>query len=188
MGRKPYQSGSRGFTLVEMLIVLLVLIIAVEFALPAMNNLFDANRLSSEARRLLSAIYLTRSEAVVKNTPVRMCPSPMARTGERTCSGIYADGWIIFADVDGDREPDAGEPILSVYSGLPEGYALTNRRGTRNAAEMITYLPDGTSHRNRTLMLCATGNPEIPSWSIVMNIVGRPRMAREWGDCPERGA
>ena len=67
---------------------------------------------------------------------------------------------------------------------MPETLTLTNRAATRNASEKIVYQPDGTSRRNRTLMICSTVRPDVPSWSVVMNVIGRPRMARGWGECP----
>jgi type IV fimbrial biogenesis protein FimT len=167
------------------LVVVLLVVVTATVVLPGMRNLADSNRLRTEVRRLHAAIYLVRSEAILRNMPVLMCPSPMASTGERVCSGIFSEGWIIFPDRDRDRHPDESEELIRVSGALPEGFTLTNRKGTRHAEEFITYLPDGTSHRNRTLMLCSA-NPDMPSWSVVMNIVGRPRVARDWGDCRDR--
>jgi len=175
---------SRGFTLVELMVVLAVLSITLVLAIPGMQRLSQSMQVRTEARRLLSAINLTRSEAIKRNVPVSLCPSPMARTGEATCTGIYADGWIMYSNRNRDRVVDSDDELIKVFNGLAPGYSLTNRAATRDENQLITYYPDGTAHRNRTLMICSKQYPDLSSWSVIMNIVGRPRIARDWGDCP----
>ena len=176
---------SRGFTLIELMIVLVVLAATLSAGAPSMQALLHQNRLGSAANRLLGAINLARSEAVMRNVPVSICPSVMAATGAPVCSGIFADGWIVFSNADKDKVIDAGtDEILKVFAGLPPGYSLTNRAGTRAASELINYLPDGSSHRNRTLLLCSPATVRVQPLCFVINIVGRPRLARDWGECP----
>tara|TARA_R110002049_G_scaffold118933_4_gene273054 strand:- start:10178 stop:10507 length:330 start_codon:yes stop_codon:yes gene_type:complete len=107
----------------------------------------------------------------------------MASTGEARCDADYTDGWLVFADPNRDGVVEPGvDRILRVFEGLPAGFAVTNRLGTRAASEIIHYLPDGSAHRNLTLQLCA---PQARSISVVLNIVGRARLVRHWGSCPE---
>jgi type IV fimbrial biogenesis protein FimT len=149
-----------------------------------MQTLLHNNRMRTQASRLLAAINLARSEAVMRNSPVSLCPSSMAFSGEPICTGTYADGWIVFSNADKDRVVDAGtDTVLKVFAGLPRGYTLSNRAGTTAAAELINYLPDGSSRRNRTLLLCSPAAVAVQPLSIVINIVGRPRLARDWGEC-----
>jgi prepilin-type N-terminal cleavage/methylation domain-containing protein len=174
----------RGLTLTELLLVLALVALLAMLAAPAFNRLLQANRVRTEVSRLMVAINLVRSEALRRNVPVTMCPSPLAATGEAVCSGIYAGGWMIFSDVDRNRELDGRDRLIRSFAGLPRGFTLTNRAGTRNADEPITYLPDGTSGRNRTLLVCAPPGAAVASRSVVMNIVGRPRVTEQWGTCP----
>jgi hypothetical protein len=98
---------------------------------------------------------------------------------------VFADGWIVFANADRDKIVDAGtDEVLRIFEGLPAGFLLTNRTGTRDAFELINYLPDGSSHSNRTLMFCPPQQSVVQSLSIVMNIVGRARLVEGWGVCP----
>ena len=173
-----------GFTLLELMTVLVLLAVSLAVGLPGMQAMLHKNRLRVEASRLLAAINMTRSEAVMRNAPVSMCPSAMATSGEAVCSGVYADGWIVFANADRDRVVDKDtDQVLRVFEGLPQGYTLTNRSGTRAASELISYLPDGSSRRNRTLLICPRPGATAAPLSIVINIVGRPRLARNWGQC-----
>jgi type IV fimbrial biogenesis protein FimT len=189
MDRKSPCKPVGGFTLIELMMVLVVLAITLSVAIPMFVQLLHTNQLRQEAHRLLETINLARSEAVKRNVPVSICPSDMAVTGEAVCTGTYAGGWIVFSNADKDKVVDApADQVLQVFGGLPRGYQLTNRSGTRAAFELINYLPDGSSHSNRTLLVCppphATTNATTMSLSIVINIVGRARLAREWGECP----
>ena len=170
--------------LVELLVALALMGVLLLVVAPGMQYLIQSNRIQAEVGRLMAAINLVRSEALRRNHPVTMCPSAAAQTGEPVCGGSYAGGWIVFADRDRDRLVDPGEQLIRVFDALPGGFSLTNRAGTRDAVETITYLPDGTSGRNRTLLLCAPPGSRASSRSVVMNIVGRPRLAMGWGTCP----
>ena len=185
MARRPTDPAQSGLPLIELLAVLAILVTAFWLAAPSMRQLVFSNQLRSETSRLLTAINLTRSEAVIRNTPVSMCPSMIASAGETVCSGNYADGWMVYSNRNRDRVVDsATDEVIEVFSGLAEGYSITNRAGTLDASELITYFPDGTSRRNRTLLLCPPTTGDRDSLSIVMNMVGSPRVARNWGTCP----
>ncbi|MEP4145669.1 MAG: GspH/FimT family pseudopilin [Halioglobus sp.] len=182
---KAYHSRDlAGFTLVELLIVLSIVSVLITIVAPGMQRFIYGIYIRQYVSELMTDIVFTRSEAIKRNRRVRMCPSPMASTGLTACAGVFADGWAIFVDSDGDRTLDTDEEVLRVSAGLDHNYSLTNRAGTRDAKEVITYWPDGSSRRNRTLMVCARGDPSVKNWSVVMNLFGRPRMARGWGDCP----
>ena len=173
-----------GLTLIELMIALVILSITVMASAPSMRQLVHGNRLRTEAARLASAINLARSEAIFRNLPVSLCPSSMAVTGEAICAGTFSDGWIVFANVDRDHQIDtSSDEVIRAFAALPPGYTLTNRSGTRRASRTITYLPDGSSRSNRTLLVCAAGVPLSP-WSVVLNMVGRARLVQGEGQCP----
>lgn len=185
MDRMSTRGVCRGLTLIELMIVLVVLAISASLGAPMMQNLLHGNRLRAESSRLLAAINLARSEAVMRNTPVSLCPSAMATTGVAQCAGTYTGGWIVFANADKDRVVDRGaDHVLQVFEALPSGYRLTNRSGTREASELINYLPDGSSHNNRTLMFCPPQGIHVQALGVIINIVGRARLAGELGECP----
>jgi type IV fimbrial biogenesis protein FimT len=183
--RKSLRGPDRGFTLIEIMIVLVVLATLLSVGTPLMQSQLASSRLRAESSRFLDAINLARSEAVMRNLPVSICPSAMATTGIPECSGIYAEGWIVFANTDKDKVVDAGtDEVLRIFEGLPERFQLTNRSGSHDAFKLINYLPDGSSHSTRTFMFCPERHSGVRSLSIVMNIVGRARVVEGWGLCP----
>ncbi len=185
MDRMSPRGSAEGLTLVELMIVLAVLAVSLSVGTPLFQDQIHSNRLRAEASRFLGAINLARSEAVMRNVAVSICPSAMAITGQAKCSGAYSGGWIVYANADRDKVVDAdADEVLQVFEGLPSGYRLTNRSGKTMAFELINYLPDGSSHSSRTLMFCSPQGTSQPSLSIVINIVGRARLAEGWGECP----
>lgn len=185
MNRMFGASRSPGFTLIELMMVLAISAVLLLLAAPGMRGLVDSNRIRTETHRLMSALNLARSEAILRNSPVSLCPSSFAATGVARCNGVYSDGWIIFLNPDKDRNVDAlTDEVIMAFEAFPKGYTLTNRAGDIPASEVINYLPDGSSRRNRTLMICPPRGSTVQSRSIVMNIVGRPRAESGGAQCP----
>ena len=185
MGRKIEPAAARGVTLVELLLVCILLAILVSLGQPLLQPVLHRNQLYTAVSSFLDALRLARSEAVLRNAPVSICPSGMARNGQPDCAGVYADGWVVFVNPDRDRKFDRDrDEVLRVFEALPAGYSLTNRAGTRPAADLISYLPDGTTRRNLSLLFCPPDTGRVSALAIVLNIVGRPRLALGWGTCP----
>jgi type IV fimbrial biogenesis protein FimT len=114
-GRRP----PAGFTLVEMVITLLILGILVAVGLPTFSDATLGSRLSSTANNLVVSFYLARSEAIKRNTIVRVCPS----TDGNSCASAasWQTGWIIMAPYASgtwcaaERPTWASRSALSVY-------------------------------------------------------------------------
>jgi len=169
--------GWRGFTLVELLVVLLIAALLLTVATPLMTEVVSRARVGAESTRLLSAINLARSEAVLRDIPVTLCPSTVAHGGQAVCAGHYAQGWMIFANADRDRSADEEyDELLHVFAGVPSGFSVRNSAGTRNADRSISFLPDGTSHSNQTLLVCPPAGSAVAPRGVVINIAGRARL------------
>jgi type IV fimbrial biogenesis protein FimT len=180
-----YSTLGRGLTLIELMITLVILSISVLVVTPAMQTLLQDNRLQTEAGRLMATMNLARSEAVSRNMPVSLCPSVMADSGVPICGGQYADGWIVFSNANRDRvvDPNSDE-LIQASAGIPGGYTLTNRAGTRAATELLTFMPDGSTGQNGTLLLCPPQLSPVESRAVVLNMVGRARIGKGEGQCP----
>lgn len=185
MDRTSRKFSHRGLTLIELMITLVILGVTVAVATPAMQQLIHGSRLRTETSRLLDAVNLARSEAVLRNIPVTLCPSAMAVSGVAACGGRFADGWIVFTNRNRDPVVDAdSDEVIRVFEAIPSGYSLTNLAGTAAAQEPVTYLPDGSSRRNLSLLVCSPRSYRLQPWTVVLNTVGRARAARGEGQCP----
>ena len=66
------KSFSRGFTLIELILVMAILTIAVAITAPALANFFRGRSLDSEARRLLALTRQGQSRAVSEGLPMEL--------------------------------------------------------------------------------------------------------------------
>jgi type IV fimbrial biogenesis protein FimT len=96
-----------GFTIVELMVTLVVLAIALAFAVPNLQAFVMNNRMTSNLNLFAANLALARSEAIKQNVPVVLCPSG----GGGTCAEAdWQDGWLVYADRDRDLEFDGPAP------------------------------------------------------------------------------
>lgn len=175
---------NQGFTLIELMIVLALLAIVLALSAPSMMRLVRGAQVQAEIQRLQLALNLARSEAVSRNSRVVLCPSRYLSSGELSCSGDFSNGWLVFSDGSNPEQFEAQEDeLIRAFEALPDGYRITNRSGLNPVVSQLTYYPDGATRGNFTLMVCPPGGVVMPSLSLVINRVGRPRVARDWGEC-----
>ncbi len=106
----PRRAVAAGFTLVELLVTLVVVAVLAVVGLPALQSLVARNRLTADANRLLSALYLARSAAVERGRPVQVCAS----ADGLHCGAGWDRGWIVAeADTGG-----AAGAVLRVFGPL----------------------------------------------------------------------
>ena len=180
------QCAKKGWTLIELMLVLAILVSTVTFAAPLLQTVVQSNRIWLASSRFILALSLARSEAVLRNRTVSVCPSSINRTGLARCSGTYRDGWLVFTNSNRDRVIDVGaDAVLGGFNGLPSGYSVSNRDGTRAASVLINFNADGAANVNRTLRFCPPQASSGVSLSVVLNMVGRARLHRDAAGCSQ---
>lgn len=157
----------QGFTLLDLLITVAIAGILITIGIPSFNQIINSNRLTTNINKLVTTLYLARSEAIKRNQPVTI----------RKSGAEWESGWTVFADLDGDGTQEAGDTLLRTYNALPDNYTL---RATPSYVNRITYRESGKS-ANGSFVLCdnSDGNnvPEENSARImIVNTVGRVRM------------
>jgi type IV fimbrial biogenesis protein FimT len=177
MNTTTKQQFQAGFTLIELMIVLLIVAILGAMGGPVLDQSVKQNRLRAQADRILTTLNLVRSEAVKHNLPVSVCRS----SDGSTCSGSWEDGWIVFTNSDGDDTVDVGvDTVVRVYAGLSTGYTLS---GTIDAST-LTYFADGSyAGGTGTINLCSPDADTAQGWSVMLNTVGRPRVSQGVSGC-----
>ncbi len=107
---------NKGFTLLELIVVIASTAFLAVFALPAMNRLVATQRLYNRSDQLVALFQYARSEAVRTNKPVLICPTKI-RNNVATANdcGAFKDyddglgwqGFLAFNDIDLDGSYDA---------------------------------------------------------------------------------
>ena len=176
--------SSKGFTLVELMVTVAILIILASLAAPSFTRLLSDQRLSGAANALLSDINYTRSEALRRGTNVSACPSTTASTANPSCSSSndWAVGWIVFVDSDGNGSRNTGagtteqllrastavtgvSSALSTSGGSTVTFVRFNGRGLSPGAQQNIALTNNNTDFDRTLCITASGRPRVSKGS-----------------------
>lgn len=167
--------GRRGFTLVELLVVLAVGSILLAIAIPGYAFLVNASRLATVTNDLVTTLHLARSEAVKRGMRVTVCKTGNVGAAMPVCDATagWHEGWLVFVDGGTRGVIDATDPLLRVQERAHAEVGIT----ASNYARFISYLPDGRSQGsnglpNGTFEICAAGSRR----DIVINNAGRPRL------------
>lgn len=115
----------RGFTLVEMMVVIAIVAIIATLALPSYRNLIASNKVTAASEELYSALLFAKSEAIKRNQTVIVCQSdsPNSTAANAACSTgtDWSTGWIVFVDTNTDGAYSAANDTLLKVSTPPTG-------------------------------------------------------------------
>jgi type IV fimbrial biogenesis protein FimT len=126
---KNVRETHAGFTVFEMLVVLLIAGIILGLGAPSFGEFRRNARLTSAANDLLGVGQLARTEAIKRQTTVSVCTSAAPGDREPACGGASFAGYITFVDADGDCARSAGETVLRA-NGSIERNVIANADGS----------------------------------------------------------
>jgi len=151
----------RGFSLIELLFVLMLMGILIATSMPLMMKIYQHIQARVACDQLVHAMKLARNEAVAKHVTVMLCKSK----DQQTCSGEWINGYIILAN----------QKILYVFKN-PNLNGKINWRAFPLNKDNLQFLSTGFSKtENGTFWYCGA-DAEHPAWAIVMNQSGRIRV------------
>lgn len=103
---------SAGWSAVELLVVIGMAAALLSVAVPAFAALVKATRFAAQIHGFAGDLQFARAQALIRGYPVSVCAS----TDGASCAagGAWPQGWIVFADRDGDRVPGRGDSVLHV--------------------------------------------------------------------------
>ncbi len=151
----------RGFTLLELLTTLAAVAIISALALPAMSSMILDNSTSSATNQMLSALNYARAQAMTRRTRTIVCRSgdyaadiPKCDSGSQSPSHDgYEDGWIVFQDMDSDKQPNTGTDVLRRFA--PQAASALTIRGNSKIRDRIEFAAQGTvAAYNGTMVVC----------------------------------
>jgi type IV fimbrial biogenesis protein FimT len=168
MSKELSRRRHSGYTMIELLMVIVIVAILSTIAIPSFRYVTNSNRIASEVNGLLGDLQFARSQAVKEGQTVTVCSS---NNGTGCTNTAWQLGWIVFLDTNGSKSVDAGEAIVRVQPALggtdtfiatPGAFhAITyNRMGyapTGQATAINVTLHDSTANTNWTR--CVAINP-----------------------------
>ena len=138
MERPPIALGrhrppaSRGFTAIELMVVVAILAVLAALAAPSFTPLIERWRVRQATEGLESTLYYARSEAIKRGGNVAI--GKLDNTNGCTTAGGSNDwgcGWIVCEDTDGSGSCNASEPVLQRFD-APARLEITRTSGGAN--------------------------------------------------------
>lgn len=154
----------RGFSLIELMIVVIIATILAALALPAFRTYFIRNNLSSSANGLLAAMNTARMEAIKRNAYVRVDPAKCSAT---TSWSYGAFVWIPSATNPADTAPTGPDTRIITGSPVADGTACQSGLSITStvvsgAGNTVCYNGSGRMNLNVVASACSSSAVSAP--------------------------
>lgn len=139
-GKARARPGRAAFTLVELIVVMVLLLVVASLVAPRMSSFFRGRVLNHEARRMLSLINYGQSRAIAEGVPVLFWVDPSNSTyGLQIQSGYVAEDAHA---VDYEADPTLSFEVPATEE-RPESESEDETLGLPDNLPVIRFTPDG---------------------------------------------
>jgi type IV fimbrial biogenesis protein FimT len=173
----------RGFTLVELAVVLAIAAVTMSVALPDLRQMIRSQQLKAAVGDLFGAIDLARTQAIARGRKVMLVPADSAAVD-------WSGGWVVFVDADGDRRPGGAEEVIMRHEALAPGIAVDGVFSSQQGAAYLAYNSMGRSCSDTSSLAARWGTLSLAMGQqrrrIKINMLGRARIcdpARDGASC-----
>ena len=166
--RQLARQQQAGFTLIELMVTLAVLVVLASLAAPNLGSFLTARQVEGLARRFAEDMSLARNEAIKRNAAVLLCADSTIADGSCAAAPTAADwakGWRICYDADDNGSCDTGN------SSNPNPIRQMNAPGTALAltgpVSRLRFNPNGSVSASAfTAVTARSAGSSSVSWSI----------------------
>jgi len=156
---------SAGVTLIELMLVVGVIAALAAVAVPRFFAAREATHGGAAHQALLGSLMAASAHAASTGAEVVVCPGTPAGC---LATHDWTGGWIVFADLGGDRERGSGDTLVQ-RAGALGGQARL--RSTVGRTRIVFQPNGGAAGSNVTFTLC-DGRGAAHARSLVMNNTG----------------
>lgn len=145
-------SAARGFTIIEVLVVVAIVGILASIGIPSMRDMIMNTRLRSASSDLYASLIFARAEAIKRNANVAVTP----------VSGDWRNGWSVTSGATVLKQQDALLPTLDSLGGTAITYRGNGRVTAAAAAQFVFAF--------------STEFPALPARCVRIDVSGRPNL------------
>jgi type IV fimbrial biogenesis protein FimT len=163
------KNRAHGFTLIELMTVMLILAILMAIAIPSFRDFAADSRTSAVTSDLVTALNLARSEALHRSSNVVACASD--DLAKCNASNTWDAGFIVFLDSNSNGVVDGTDVVLQTWAqSQTDIEARANGPSAVYNSQGMAVLPPGKA--DLTLTVKRTGCTGDRAKQIVMSIMG----------------
>ena len=162
-----------GFTLVELMIVVTIMVVLIAIGVPSYQSLITSNNIAAESNSLLGDLQYARSQAIKQGLPVRVCSADTSGSAPYTCSGSssWSRGWVTYTN--NPPTNTVANSVLRVQQPLTSTDTMTststtalssvsfNNFGFSTIKGSVTISPLSGSVSSKTVCISVVGNVQV---------------------------
>lgn len=165
-----------GFTLLELIFTLSLLVIVLTLGIPALSQWVQRNKATDLQYTLLHSIHYARTQATQLQSTVTLCP------GISICEYTWGSNLLIFNDLNRNGTQDSDETLLKQIDIGLLGQHL-NWRSFRKKTYLQFNSQGLTRALNGTFHFCPDDPTNELKFSIILARTGRARIS-DTQNCP----
>lgn len=152
----------RGFTLLELIIVLIISTLLMMIGIPGFQTLIKNNRLTAVASGIQNNLLFARNQSVSYLNYVTVCPLE-----SNLCTNNWSSGIDVFIDSNRNGSYDNGEVLLKTGDSINPNDTLVF------PSNSVTFTPDGHITGSSATFRYCTGDARV---GVYIAYSGRPKI------------
>ncbi|WP_293373092.1 GspH/FimT family protein [Nevskia sp.] len=181
-------SDQKGFTLLEMMVVIAIAAVLLAIASPGLRSFVLAGSRGDAASGLYGAMVRARAEAIARNTPVTLCQRDYNASGgharcDASATGSWVNGWVIYRDSapdDSGAKPATADDVIATGEPADRAFAWAGDPADTAAVQFESSGRLSSSSRI-SFRLCKQGDSAWEGRRVQIDTSGRIRLAKDSG-------
>ncbi|BEU04907.1 hypothetical protein OAG1_37070 [Agarivorans sp. OAG1] len=146
---------AKGFTLLELMIAVAILVIVLVIAVPSMQGLMQDNKQKVTRDLLANSLIVAQQEAIRSNLSTYVCPT----TNGTSCEAAWGanKGWLVYLDTARDSSLTDGAQIIAAHPKPQSGELKYSPSASGSTSTLVRFFPTGHATAGE-LTVCAPSN------------------------------